>query len=72
MPFLGIYQYTTGELKGEHAVKLMGWGRDDGINYWLVANTWGTSWGMNGMFKIRRGKNECGIESRVIAGLPKI
>jgi len=50
----------------------MGWGEDDGINYWLCANTWGTSWGMGGMFKIRRGRNECGIENRITGGLPKV
>ncbi|VVC34016.1 Cysteine peptidase, cysteine active site,Peptidase C1A, papain C-terminal,Cysteine peptidase [Cinara cedri] len=68
----GIYQYVTGSLQGDHAVKLMGWGQDDGIDYWLVANTWGYLWGMNGMFKIRRGINECEIESRITGGLPKV
>lgn len=68
----GIYQYTTGKLKGDHAVKIMGWGQDDGIDYWLCANTWGYSWGMGGMFKIRRGTNECGIENRITGGLPKV
>lgn len=61
-----------GESHGDHAVKLLGWGQDDGIDYWLCANTWGTSWGMNGFFKIRRGKNECGIENRITGGLPKL
>lgn len=70
-PFLGIYQYVTGSLQGDHAVKLMGWGQDDGIDYWLVANTWGYNWGMNGMFKILRGTNECEIESRITGGLPE-
>lgn len=50
----------------------MGWGQDDGIDYWLCANTWGSSWGMSGMFKIRRGTNECGIENRITGGLPKV
>lgn len=69
---LGIYEFTRGELQGEHAVKLMGWGQEDGINYWLGANSWGTSWGMNGRFKIIRGKNECGIENRVTGGIPSV
>lgn len=72
MSFLGIYQYTIGKLQGDHAVKVIGWGQDDGIDYWLCANTWGTSWGMGGKFKILRGKNECGIESRITGGLPKL
>jgi len=72
LQFLGIYQYQYGAFKGDHAVKIIGWGQDDGIDYWLCANTWGTSWGMGGMFKIRRGRNECGIENRITGGLPKV
>ncbi|XP_025415918.1 cathepsin B-like cysteine proteinase 4 [Sipha flava] len=68
----GIYEYTTGSLQGDHAIKLLGWGEDDGVHYWLCANTWGTTWGMNGFFKIRRGINECGIETRITGGLPKL
>ena len=34
----------------------------------LVANSWNTDWGMDGLFKIRRGTDECGIESGINAG----
>uniref|UniRef100_A0A914H7A0 Trehalase n=1 Tax=Globodera rostochiensis TaxID=31243 RepID=A0A914H7A0_GLORO len=42
-----------------HALKIIGWGQ----LYWLAVNSWGKSWGHNGMMKIRRGINEGGIES---------
>jgi len=28
--------------KGGHAVKIIGWGVEDSIKYWLVANSWNT------------------------------
>ena len=69
----GVYKRTPGStFLGGHAVKIIGWGVDEEtrIPYWLVVNSWGTSWGSSGLFKIRRGTNECGIESEVVAGLP--
>jgi hypothetical protein len=32
----------------------------------LAANSWGTEWGDLGYFKIRRGSDECSIESHVV------
>ncbi len=57
------------DLIGGHAVRILGWGVDkQGVDYWLVANSWGPEWGLDGFFKIRRGTNECGIESTPAAG----
>jgi len=68
----GVYIHTTGAQEGGHAIKIIGWGSDGGVDYWLVANSWNTSWGDQGFFKIRRGTNECGIEAGVVAGLAKV
>jgi len=46
-----------------HAVVLMGWGESNGVKYWLIKNTWGDFWGEHGYFRIRRGTDECGVES---------
>ncbi|CAH8289741.1 unnamed protein product [Schistosoma haematobium] len=67
----GVYQHVSGALLGGHAVRLLGWGEENNVPYWLIANSWNSDWGDNGYFKIVRGKNECGIENDVNAGIPK-
>ena len=58
----GVYSHVTGDDLGGHAVRIVGYGVDKGVKYWLVANSWGKNWGEKGYFRIRRGTNECGIE----------
>jgi len=48
----GVYQHVTGSYLGGHAVKIMGWGMEGGLPYWLVANSWNPHWGDKGYFKI--------------------
>ncbi|XP_071955774.1 cathepsin B-like [Antedon mediterranea] len=68
----GVYKHETGGVLGGHAIRILGWGVEDGVDYWLVANSWNPDWGDNGFFKIVRGTNECGIESDINAGIPKL
>lgn len=67
----GVYQHVSGPLMGGHAVRLLGWGVDNGTPYWLVANSWNPSWGEKGFFRILRGTDESGIEDDGTAGAPK-
>eukprot|EP00056_Hartaetosiga_gracilis_P018863 m.12219 g.12219 ORF g.12219 m.12219 type:complete len:346 (+) comp7140_c0_seq1:49-1086(+) len=68
----GVYQHKTGQMLGGHAIKILGWGTENNTPYWLVANSWNSDWGADGYFKILRGNDECGIESEVVAGMPKV
>jgi len=67
----GVYKHTTGQALGGHAIKILGWGVDGSTPYWTVANSWNDDWGNNGFFNILRGKDECGIEDDIFAGMPK-
>jgi cathepsin B len=64
----GVYQHVTGDNLGGHAVKMIGWGTENGTPYWICVNSWNDSWGEDGIFRILRGSDECGIESGVVAG----
>ena len=68
----GIYQHVTGAFLGGHAIKIIGWGVENDVKYWIIANSWNESWGENGYFRILKGVNECGIEDYVAAGMPKL
>ncbi len=67
----GVYHHVTGDLLGGHAIKMLGWGEtNEGVKYWICANSWGSKWGDSGYFKILRGVDECSIESYVISASP--
>ncbi|KAM7265495.1 hypothetical protein ACFE04_003178 [Oxalis oulophora] len=42
-----------------NCVTLIGYGTDEeGTNYWLLKNSWGTSWGEEGYMRIQRGNRK--------------
>jgi len=63
----GVYQHMTGAALGGHAIKVIGWGVEEGTDYWLCVNSWNNTWGDKGTFKIKMG--DCGINAQMHAGL---
>jgi cathepsin C len=53
-----------------HSVVIVGWGEQSGTKYWIVKNSWGSGWGMQGYFWIVRGTDEVGIESLTSHAVP--
>jgi len=57
---------------GGHAVRIIGYGEEDGTKYWLVSNSWNVHWGEQGHFRILKGVNHCGFEEDVVAGMAQV
>jgi C1A family cysteine protease len=65
--------YSSGVFTGEcgtnldHGVLTVGYGTENGEDYYLVKNSWSSSWGDNGFIKLGRGQKynngqgQCGI-----------
>lgn len=49
----GIHKRFCGECS-DHAVLLIGYGSDEGEDYWLIKNSWGPKWGEEGTIRIGR------------------
>lgn len=57
-----------------HAVKIVGFGKEDGKDYWVVENSFGEDWGESGYMKLTASGDEEGkgilIETFAVAGTP--
>jgi cysteine peptidase B len=50
---------TQGQL--DHAVLIVGFDTTHSPPYWVVKNSWGTSWGENGYIRLQYGTNQCSL-----------
>lgn len=73
--FWDFQAYTSGiydnpdctSISLSHAVGLVGYGTDEGIDYWIVPNSWGKVLGDEGYIRVIRNKNnQCGVASDAI------
>jgi len=70
----GIYDGCSKDATISHAVLAMGFGIDkklDNTKYWLIQNSWGSSFGENGLIRLKRSDNEeeyCGKDTQPTLG----
>ncbi|CAH0384085.1 unnamed protein product [Bemisia tabaci] len=67
----GVYEPSPkSQPIGGHAVKLLGWGVEKKVPYWLVMNSWNDYWGDHGLVKMRRNHPRIRLEDEVWAAVP--
>ncbi|XP_014908492.1 cathepsin O [Poecilia latipinna] len=63
----GIIQHHCSSQWSNHAVLVVGYDTTGQIPYWIVQNSWGTTWGDQGYVYVKIGSNICGIADSVAA-----
>uniref|UniRef100_A0A914D861 Peptidase C1A papain C-terminal domain-containing protein n=1 Tax=Acrobeloides nanus TaxID=290746 RepID=A0A914D861_9BILA len=56
---------------GVHAMAIIGYGELDGVPYWLIKNSYGTDYGIDGYLRMKRGVNSCGLADHAYTAIIK-
>lgn len=57
----GVFDYCAPDAVIDHAVTLIGFGRESAEKWWLIQNSWGSRWGEGGRIRLlREDESRCG------------
>jgi len=59
----GIYSESSAFPMINHELAIVGWDQEDGVEYWIGRNSWGTYWGEGGFFKIKMHSDNLAVET---------
>jgi C1A family cysteine protease len=57
----GVFSDQNCAQSPNHAVLIVGYGTDNGQDYWLIKNSWGQDWGESGYIRVLRNVNMCNV-----------
>jgi C1A family cysteine protease len=57
----GIYPASACGKQLDHCVEAEGYNTGSSTPYWIIRNSWGTSWGQKGYMNLQYGKDACGV-----------
>jgi len=71
--YSGVWYFPCGTSL-DHGILIVGYGVETDylgqkMPYWIVKNSWGADWGMNGYILIERGDNRCGLQQYPITSV---
>ena len=66
----GIYRAETGSGGSYGCLAIVGYGSEDGVDFWIGRSAYGSKWGNKGFIKLVKGKNALKVESYCAYAVP--